>query len=373
MTSDHSQIHKILETDKKFLKRMWRAATTFSLTFFLSMNLVFIMALICSLVAILGILGVRWGWIPADFWLNPSSWMIVAYVICIVIAISFVISTRLLILKPIREMVDKMTQLASGDFSVRISSQRRIEPVEVRKFAKAFNTAAEELSSTEILRKDFIHNFSHEFKTPIVSMNGFADLLLEENLPEEDRREYLTIIRDESKRLANLATNILTLSKIESQTILTDQTFFPLDEQIRQAILVTDRKWHSKKLGFSAELPEYQYCGNSSLLSEVWINLLDNAAKFSPEKGGINISLRTEEHYVIVSVVDHGSGMSQKTQTYIFDQFYQGDSSHTVEGNGLGLAMVQKIINLHHGEILLDSAPGRGSCFTVKLPVNQFQ
>ena len=369
MTSDHSQLRKLLEKVRKLLKRIWRAATTFSLTFLLSMNLVFIMALVCSLVAIFGIFGIRWNWIPADFWLNPSSWMIVAYVICIVIAISFVVSTRLLILKPIREMVDKMTQLASGDFSVRISGQRRIEPVEVREFAKAFNTAAEELSGTEILRKDFIHNFSHEFKTPIVSMNGFADLLLEENLPEEDRREYLTIIRDESRRLADLATNILTLSKIESQTILTEQTSFPLDEQIRQAILVTDRKWHNKKLGFSAELPEFQYYGNASLLSEVWINLLDNAAKFSPEEGDISVLLRTEESYVIISIVDHGPGMDLKTQAHIFDQFYQGDPSHAAEGNGLGLAMVQKIITLHHGEIIPDSAPGRGSCFTVRLPL----
>lgn len=125
----------------------------------------------------------------------------------------------------------------------------------------------------------------------------------------------------------------------------------------------------NKKLGFSAELPEFQYYGNASLLSEVWINLLDNAAKFSPEEGDISVLLRTEESYVIISIVDHGPGMDLKTQAHIFDQFYQGDPSHASEGNGLGLAMVQKIITLHHGEIIPDSAPGRGSCFTVRLPL----
>ena len=225
------------------------------------------------------------------------------------------------------------------------------------------------LGGTEILRKDFINNFSHEFKTPIVSISGFADLLLEEQLPPEDQKEYLTIIRDESRRLADLATNILTLNRVESQTILTDKACFSLDEQLRQSVLVTQQKWRQKELDFDADLVPAEYTGSEGLLKEVWLNLLDNAAKFSPEGGTVAVNLRKEKSALMVSVTDQGEGMRADTQAHIFEQFYQGDTSHTTQGNGLGLAMVKKVLELHGGSIQVNSAPGQGSCFTVTLPI----
>ena len=263
-----------------------------------------------------------------------------------------------------------MKKLANGDFTVRVNhAEHGYVPREMVEFEQSFNKAAEELGGTEILRKDFINNFSHEFKTPIVSISGFADLLLEEQLPPEDQKEYLTIIRDESRRLADLATNILTLNRVESQTILTDKAAFPLDEQLRQSVLVTQQKWRQKELDFDADLAPAEYTGSEGLLKEVWLNLLDNAAKFSPEGGTVAVNLRKAKNALMVSVTDQGEGMSADTQAHIFEQFYQGDTSHTTQGNGLGLAMVKKVLELHGGSIQVNSAPGQGSCFTVTLPI----
>lgn len=260
--------------------------------------------------------------------------------------------------------------MANGDFTVRVNhAEHGYVPREMVEFEQSFNKAAEELGGTEILRKDFINNFSHEFKTPIVSISGFADLLLEEQLPPEDQKEYLTIIRDESRRLADLATNILTLNRVESQTILTDKAAFPLDEQLRQSVLVTQQKWRQKELDFDADLAPAEYTGSEGLLKEVWLNLLDNAAKFSPEGGTVAVNLRKEKSALMISVTDQGEGMRADTQAHIFEQFYQGDTSHTTQGNGLGLAMVKKVLELHGGSIQVNSALGQGSCFTVTLPI----
>ena len=361
---------------KKTVQNIWHLFTTVNLTFLLTLNMFFIVALVASVAAGCAWIGIKLRWIPPLFWTDPSSWLIMTYTVCIVLAISIVVMIQYILLRPVRRMISAMKQLAAGDFSVRLHSKEAFEPRELREFSAAFNTAASELSGTELLRKDFIHNFSHEFKTPIVSMNGFANLLLEEDLPEEDRREYLTIIRDESKRLADLSTNILTFNKLESQSILTDMESYSLDEQLRQDILLSQQKYKSKALNYSIDLQECSYFGNRALLSEVWINLLDNAAKFSDAEGDISVTLRSEKSrhphgtdQIIVSILDHGQGMDASVIPHIFDQFYQGDTSHTAEGNGLGLAMVQKILQLHHAEISVSSTPGHGSCFTVTLPL----
>ncbi len=227
-----------------------------------------------------------------------------------------------------------------------------MSPTEIREFKAAFNKAAEELSGTELLRKDFVNNFSHEFKTPIVSISGFADLLLDEDVTPEEQREYLQIIRDESKRLAQLSGSVLLLNRIEAQTILTDCTDFSLDEQLRQCILVTRQKWRDKPLQFEAELAPCTYHGSEALVKEIWLNLLDNAAKFSPENGTISVTLHCEQGRPVVAVTDQGCGMDAETCCHIFEQFYQGDTSHRTQGNGLGLAMAQKKI----------AAPARRCC-----------
>ncbi|MBR3366620.1 MAG: HAMP domain-containing histidine kinase [Lachnospiraceae bacterium] len=348
---------------------------TFSLTVLLTLNLFFIVFLLLAVTTVLVWSGVDGGFLVQEGRVTISGGLVLIYAVCILVAVSMVFMIRRVFIRPIREVMDAMNSLASGDFSVRIRQEDVYRPREIREFRESFNKAAEELSGTQLLRKDFVNNFSHEFKTPIVSISGFAELLMEEDLTEEERQEYLTIIRDESRRLAELATSILTLNRVESQAILTDRENFRLDEQIRQSVLVTQQKWRDKDLDMSVDLEPAEYMGSEALLKEVWLNILDNAAKFSPEGGTIGVTMRAEKAEnddgpgaVTVAVTDNGPGMDEHTRAHIFEQFYQGDTSHRSQGNGLGLAMVRKIVELHSGSIEVDTAPGRGCCFTVRLP-----
>ena len=330
---------------------------TINLTFLLSINLFLIIAFVLASTAAVLVLGSALGWLDWIRFVTPVNIVIVAYAAAILIGISMVVMIRMVILNPVLSMVRAMKQLAAGDFTVRMSCKGWMRPLELREFAVAFNTAAEELDGTEILRKDFINNFSHEFKTPITSLGGFADLLLEdEAMPAEERRQYLQSISSESHRLAALANSVLALSRVETQTILTESEPFPLAEQLRQSALMVEQKWSGKKkIVLTVETPEDDFCivnGNEAMLKEVWVNL----------------PLQNKPAAVKVTVTDHGSGMDESTKAHIFDQFYQGDTSHKTEGNGLGLAMAQKIVALHKGTITVDTAPGRGTTFTVQLP-----
>ena len=354
----------------QFVNKLRDCMRTVNLTMLLVLNLFFIVTLNLTVVTVLVVSEADHGFFIQDGSVSIGGALVILYASCILMAVSLVVAIRLVLIKPIKNIIQAMNRLAAGDFTVRLQpAAHGYEPTEIREFKAAFNKAAEELSGTELLRKDFVNNFSHEFKTPIVSISGFADLLLEEQLPPEDQKEYLTIIRDESRRLADLATNILTLNRVESQTILTDKAAFPLDEQLRQSVLVTQQKWRQKELDFDADLVPAEYTGSEGLLKEVWLNLLDNAAKFSPEGGTVAVNLRKAKNALMVSVTDQGEGMRADTQAHIFEQFYQGDTSHTTQGNGLGLAMVKKVLELHGGSIQVNSAPGQGSCFTVTLPI----
>lgn len=355
---------------KKIAERMRGCIETLSLSALLVINLSFIVMLMLGFCTVLVITGADGSFIYHDGRIGIWGALCFIYAVCSLIAVSMVVMIRMVFIHPLQQNIEAMKKLANGDFTVRVNhAEHGYVPREMVEFEQSFNKAAEELGGTEILRKDFINNFSHEFKTPIVSISGFADLLLEEQLPPEDQKEYLTIIRDESRRLADLATNILTLNRVESQTILTDKAAFPLDEQLRQSVLVTQQKWRQKELDFDADLAPAEYTGSEGLLKEVWLNLLDNAAKFSPEGGTVAVNLRKAKNALMVSVTDQGEGMSADTQAHIFEQFYQGDTSHTTQGNGLGLAMVKKVLELHGGSIQVNSAPGQGSCFTVTLPI----
>lgn len=353
------------------IKKIKNWLFTLNLTFLLTLNLFFVIAAVLALVALGGLMADRLGWVSWTEMITPGTVMEVLYAICILLGISEVVMIRLVILRPVQRMVTAMQRLAEGDFAVRMTCRGWMRPLELREFTRAFNTAAEELGGTELLRKDFINNFSHEFKTPITSLGGFADLLLEdEEMPPEERREYLQIISSESRRLANLANSVLALSRVEAQTILTDAAPFDLTEQLRQAVLLTERKWDAKGLDVRLEAEPCRYTGSEALLKEVWVNLLDNAIKFSPPGGQVLVTLRSrpEQGGAAVTVQDFGPGMDEQTQRHIFDRFYQGDTSHKTEGSGLGLAMARKVVELHRGEIAVQSAPGQGACFTVALP-----
>lgn len=272
------------------------------------------------------------------------------------------------ILAPFRVLNVAMKKLAAGDFSVRVNLSNRIASYEFDDLSASFNLMAEQLGSVEMLRSDFVNNFSHEFKTPIVSIKGFAKILKKGELSLHDQNEYLDIIISEAERLSTLSQNVLSLSKIENQLIITSSELYDLSEQIRCAILLLDNKWQRKNITFDIDINEIFFNGNEEILNQVWINLIDNAIKFSPNDGLISISLIDTKDHVIFTIKDQGIGMSSETQKYIYDKFYQGDNSHFVEGNGIGMTIVKKIIDLYKGNILIDSEVNCGTKVTIKIP-----
>lgn len=267
-------------------------------------------------------------------------------------------------LSPIREIVSAADRLAEGDFSVRV---RLKGPKEFQKLNKSFNHMAEELGGIEILRSDFINNFSHEFKTPIVSMRGFAKMLKYNDLTKEERDEYLDIIINESDRLSELATNVLNLSKIENQSIVTDKTRFNVSEQIRRVVVLLEKRWIEKNIEIAFDCDEIFLYGNEELLKQVWINLLDNAIKFSAPDSIIDIQVIQDQKNLKISISDQGNGMTEDTRKRIFDKFYQGDTSHATKGNGLGLTIAKKIVELHEGKIQITKSDQSGTTFEVVL------
>jgi len=267
-------------------------------------------------------------------------------------------------LRPLQRLMDGMSGLARGEYATRLSDGHSTVG---RRLTESFNTLATELENTEMLRSDFVNNFSHEFKTPIVSILGFARLLKRADLPEEKREEYLDIILSEATRLTDMAENVLNLAKIEKQLILTEISEFNLSEQIRTCILLLEKKWERKKLEIAFDEYEYRCTGNEELLKQVWINLLDNAVKFAPEGSRVTVCIASEPDKIAVSVASTGAEIAEETRKRIFEKFYQGDSSHATEGTGLGLAIVGRIVQLHKGEVDVSYRDGC-NVFTVSFP-----
>ena len=271
-------------------------------------------------------------------------------------------------MKPVNKLVNQMNRLAAGDYKARLDYGDLLgrHPT-MLEITDSFNRMAEELESTEMLRSDFINNFSHEFKTPIVSIAGFAKLLRKGNLPEEQKEEYLRIIEMESLRLSQMATNVLNLTKVENQAILTDLSEYNLSEQIRACILIFAEKWEQKEIEYVVDFDEHDIYANKDLMKQVWINLLGNAVKFSPQGGLIEVKIAEHDEYVTVSVMNTGSEIDPEHQKKIFNKFYQADESHASEGNGIGLAIVKRIVELHEGTVSVSSGNNM-TTFTVTLP-----
>ena len=270
-------------------------------------------------------------------------------------------------LKPMNDLTVAMRAVSQGDFAVRVDAED--VSGDMGELVSSFNDMAAELGSLEMFRKDFINNFSHEFKTPIVSIRGFAKQLERDDLTDDQRREYLDIIVSESDRLANMASNVLLLSRLENQNIVTDRAVFRLDEQIRRCILLLEKQWTEKDLELDVDLEELSYNGNEEMMNHIWVNLMSNAIKFSPRGGPLRVSLKREEGAAVARVRDRGTGMDAQTRARVFEKFYQGDTAHTTEGNGLGLSLVRRIVDLCGGTIEVNSTPGEGSEFTVRLPL----
>ena len=272
--------------------------------------------------------------------------------------------------EPLHRLAEGIRKVAEGDFSVyvpTVHTSSRLDYLDV--MILDFNKMVEELGSVETLKTDFVSNVSHEMKTPIAVIKNYAELLQTDRGTEEERREYARNIEEAAARLSTLISNILKLNKLENQSIDPDIEDYDLSGQLEMCILQYEELWDKKELELEVDIAErVNVRADRSLMELVWNNLLSNAVKFTEPGGTVTIRQRTAEGQVEVSVTDTGCGMSQESIRHIFDKFYQGDTSHAREGNGLGLALVKRIIDLMNGEITVVSRPGQGSTFTVRLP-----
>lgn len=344
--------------------RKGRLALTLSLSVFVfiinTVALLFAIALVYSLTR-LGVIDMSSGQ------MGLSAVLTVISLTSLVLGFLLTVFTGKIPLRPVNSLVDQLNRLAGGDFGARLNFGKTISSHPTfQQIETSFNRAAEELEHTEMLRSNFINNFSHEFKTPIVSIAGFAKLLRRGNLTEEQRGEYLTVIEEESLRLSALANNVLSLTRVENQTILTDITEFNLSEQIRSAVLLLADKWTAAELNMDLCFSECIVRASEELLKQVWINLLDNAIKFSPRGGTVTVTLSDGGDTVTVSVTNSGSEIPPESIAYIFNKFYQADESHSSEGNGIGLAIVKRVCELHGGAVSAESGDGK-TTFTVIL------
>ena len=270
------------------------------------------------------------------------------------------------VFKPIENLRRAMEQVADGDFTVRLTEQSKSK--EIQEVYSGFNLMVHELGSTEMLQRDFTSNVSHEFKTPIAAIEGYSMLLQGGDNLNEDQQEYVNKILYNTKRLSGLVGNMLLLSKLENQSIETNQQQYHLDEQIRESLLGMEGAWLDKNIEFDVELDEIRYYGNEGLMRHVWDNLLSNAIKFSPDGGLVRLSLTRTEDKIVFVIEDQGCGIPDDAKKRIFDKFYQHDNSREQEGHGLGLPLVKRIVSLCGGIIDVADADGGGARFTVILP-----
>lgn len=268
---------------------------------------------------------------------------------------------------PITCLRKAMKEVAGGNFHVAMQSDSKLK--EVRDIYESFNRMVKELGNTETLQTDFISSVSHEFKTPINAIEGYASLLQDHHQSPEEQETYIEKILFNTRRLSTLTGNILLLSKINNQSIRPQRTAYRLDEQIRQAIVALEQKWTEKNIDFDVELDKVTYSGYESLLLHVWSNFIDNAIKFDPQGGMICLRLRQTGDEVVFTIDDNGPGVAAEEQKRIFHKFYQSDSSREMSGNGLGLALVKQIVEFSGGTVSVENLPEAGCRFTVRLPM----
>ena len=277
------------------------------------------------------------------------------------------IRRRLMVDRPVKRITEATEKIMQGDFSVRVRPMHGTGMEGFNQIGRAINAMAAELSGTETLRTDFIANVSHELKTPLAVMGNYATMLQRPGITEEDRCEYAKAISEAARKLAQLITNILKLNKLENQQIFPQPREFDLGEQLCQCLLGFEDAWEAKNLEIETDIREdVRIKSDPELLSLVWNNLISNAVKFTPQGGTVGLVLHTEGNTVIVQVRDTGCGIKPEVGQHIFEKFYQGDTSHATQGNGLGLALVKRVVDILNGEISVESVYGQGSIFTVK-------
>ena len=283
------------------------------------------------------------------------------------------IRRKLMVERPVKQIMDALDLVMQGDFTVRIPPVKEFAgETGFNEIIRAINAMTAELQGTETLRTDFIANVSHELKTPLTVMGNYATMLQQPGIPEKERIEYAKAISRSSRRLATLITNILKLNKLENQQIFPKHEEYDLSGQLCEALLQFEDVWEAKSLNIEADIADdVKLHSDAELLSLVWNNLISNAVKFTSDGGTVGVTLQADENHVIVSVRDTGCGISPEVGKHIFEKFYQGDTSHATKGNGLGLALVKRVVDILQGEISVQSIPGQGSTFTVKIRRNR--
>ena len=301
--------------------------------------------------------------------IEPQTGFIVVAVTLSLLLITQIITALWMnrITRPAEQISQVVAKVAEGDFEQRVdTSGFKNEMLQV---GRDINTMIEELNSIELMRSDFVSNVSHEFRAPLSNISGYVTLLSDPNITSEQQEEYFRYLKESTRDLSSLVDNVLKLSRLQSQNIISQPQSFSLDEQLRRAVLMFERQWSEKNLELDLDLPECSYFGSQELLNQVWVNLIGNAVKFTPELGKISVKIDdSQPDFLRVSVEDSGEGMSEETKKHIFEKFYQGDSSRKSQGNGLGLALVKTICTLTDCDISVDSELGKGSLFRVDLP-----
>ncbi len=280
-----------------------------------------------------------------------------------------IIRRKLTVERPVKSITDAAERIIQGDFSVRLEQPKQLGSDDTfNRIIDCFNKMAQELGSVETLRSDFIATVSHEMKTPLAVMQNYGTLLQSPNLSEEKRLEYAKGVTEGARRLADMMTNILKLNRLENQQIYPQAAPFDLGEQLCQCLLQFENVWESRQIEIETDIAEnIRVNADQELLSHVWNNLFSNAFKFTPPGGKVSVSLTATEHHAIVRVADTGCGMTPEVGAHIFEKFYQADTSRATQGNGLGLALVKRVVDILQGEIRVESAAGKGSAFTVKI------
>lgn len=339
---------------------------TFKIAAMFSLAVFIVITVTMAIIGSIGVTLIHFG-IAQDR--NPIYMVLAFMLVSIVVGTGIAILGSKRTISPILQINDATKKIAKGDFDIQLNIDGPAR--ELNEMGRNFTIMAKELAQTETFHNDFINNVSHEFKTPLSAIEGYATLLQNRNLTEENRQQYVSKIIYNTKRLTALTGNILQLTQLENQSILTGRSWFSLDEQLRENVLLFDKQWTEKDLELNIELESVNYYGSSDLLSQVWLNLISNAVKFAPKAGFIYVTLKQADTRVIVTVTDNGIGMNADVQQRIFDKFYQGDSSHSAKGNGLGLTLTKRIVDLHGGKIAVSSQEGKGTTFTVTLPIEK--
>ncbi len=298
----------------------------------------------------------------------PILILAILCILCLITGLVFSKVVSNFVFRSLFRINDATKHVSNGNYNIRISEDSHV--MEINEIAHNFNIMVKELASTEILQHNFVENVSHEFKTPLSAIEGYATMLQNTDLSNEKRLEYSKKIIESTKRLSSLSGNILLLSKLENQETILKKEKFNLSEQIREEILILENQWIQKNIYLDIYLEEVDVNGSEELLSQVWQNIIGNAIKFSKNNSIIKISLERRESYVILTIEDEGIGMGEEAIKRVFDKFYQEDTSRATTGNGLGLTLVKKIIDLHGGKIKIDSEIGKGTIVQINLHEN---